>query len=615
MSFWTRAISAFTNRPMVDNSPVGMPTGGVQSYISSYSDTGRYISPEEARAAPTVHACVNLISQSIARMEWRILSNYSGIDQAVRGHPLYALLNRAPASYMGAMTWRQSMLIDCLLYGNAYSFIERDASGRVIALHKLRPDLMEVQRVNREVVYRYSGSADGQITSPAYDIFHLIGSSADGLLGDSAINLCRQIIGVELESEAYVANFFRNGARPAGVLEVTGVLTPEAFSRLKDSWTATQGGSRNAGRVAILESGYKFTPISVDPDDAQLIELRRYCREQISAAFGVPSRMVGDASGASYASAEQSDIEFTKHTLGAWAARLEEEVALKLIPAGEAITSKISFDELVRGDLSGRFSAYSTALNLGFMSINEVRAKEGAAPVAGGDVCRTPMNFAPISDPARDGAPQGAEAVALGVGQLQAITMLAKDVAAGAVSVDSAVAMLLASFPLMLETTARLIFAGAVITLPVASSNIRAAAVVPALVLVRGLPGSGKSTYAASIACPGALIEADHFFYKDGEYKFNRYKLRAAHADCIARTRLALESGEFATVAVANTFTTLSELLVYTKMAESLGIACRVVNTRYKFKSIHGVPADTLEKMAARWEAMEGETFIPEGKK
>jgi phage portal protein BeeE len=114
MSFWTRAISAFTNRPVVDNSPVGMPTGGVQSYISSYSDTGRYISPEEARAAPTVNACVNLISQSIARMEWRILSNNLGIDQAVRGHPLYALLNRAPASYMGAMTWRQSMLIDCL---------------------------------------------------------------------------------------------------------------------------------------------------------------------------------------------------------------------------------------------------------------------------------------------------------------------------------------------------------------------------------------------------------------------------------------------------------------------------------------------------------------------
>jgi hypothetical protein len=77
------------------------------------------------------------------------------------------------------------------------------------------------------------------------------------------------------------------------------------------------------------------------------------------------------------------------------------------------------------------------------------------------------MNFAPISDPARDGAPQGAEAVALGVGQLQAITMLVKDVSAGAVSVDSAVAMLLASFPLMLESTARLIFAGAVITPPV----------------------------------------------------------------------------------------------------------------------------------------------------
>lgn len=459
MNIFTRAISVFTRRPVIDNSPVGMPTGGVQSYISNYSDTGRFISPEEARSAPTVHSCVSLISQSIARMEWCVYSNVGGVDQKVYGHPLYDLLNRAPANYMGAMTWRQSMLLDCLLYGNAYSFIERDASGRVVALHKLRPDLMDVQRVDREVVYRYSGGDSGQFTSPAYDIFHLIGSSADGLLGDSAINLCRQIIGVELESEAYVANFFRNGARPAGVLEVTGVLTPEAFTRLKDSWSATQGGSRNAGRVAILESGYKFTPISVDPDDAQLIELRRYCREQISAAFGVPARMVGDSAAQSYASAEQSDIEFTKHTLGAWAARLEEEVALKLISRGEQIKTKISFDELVRGDLVARFSAYSTALASGFLSINEVRAREGAPPVEGGEICRAPLNYEAISDPSRDNAPAGAEAVAMGVGQLQAVTILAQNVAAGSISADSALAILLATFPLMDESAARAIFA------------------------------------------------------------------------------------------------------------------------------------------------------------
>ena len=107
MNFWKRAISTFKRPPLhADNTPIGMPTGGVQSYISAYSDTGRYITPEEARAAPTVHSCISLISQSIARMEWRILSTVDGIEQTVRGHPLYVLLNRAPSNYMGAISPR-----------------------------------------------------------------------------------------------------------------------------------------------------------------------------------------------------------------------------------------------------------------------------------------------------------------------------------------------------------------------------------------------------------------------------------------------------------------------------------------------------------------------------
>ena len=391
-------------RAVIDRSPIGQPPGGAQAYISTYADTGRSITPEAAREAPTVYACTRLISQSVARMEWRVMRREGGIPVPAREHPLYRLLNIEPNPYMGAMVWRESMLLDCLLYGNAYAVIERDAVGRVVGLHKLRADSVEVSRgPDGMPVYSYTSSRWGIAKSTeqvwqAYDIFHLRAPSLDGLLGETPIYLVRNIIGVELEAEKFVASFFRNGARPAGLIKVTGTLTEEALKRLRQSWQSITGGAENAGRVAILESGYSWEKVSVDPEEAKLVELRSFCRSQIAAAFNVPVHMVGDATKTSYASAEQADAEFVKHCLANWASRFEEECARKLVREGEPIETHISFDALLRGDLASRFAAYSTALNNGFLTINEVRERENYAPIDGGDVARAPVNLA-IVDP------------------------------------------------------------------------------------------------------------------------------------------------------------------------------------------------------------------------
>ena len=391
-------------RAVIDRTPIGQPPGGAQAYISTYADTGRTITPENARESPTVYACTRLISQSIARMEWRVMRREDGISVPAREHPLYRLLNVEPTAYMGAMVWRESMLLDCLLYGNAYAVIERDPSGRPIGLHKLRADSVEVTRgEDGAPIYSYHSALGSGYTRSSqvwqgYDIFHLRAPSLDGLLGETPIYLVRNIIGVELEAEKYVASFFRNGARPAGLIKVTGTLTDEALKRLRQSWQAVTGGAENAGRVAILESGYDWESVSVNPEEAKLVELRSYCRSQIASAFNVPVHMVGDASKTSYASAEQGNSEFVQHCLSNWASRFEEECARKLIRDNEEIDTQISFDAMLRGDLSSRFSAYSVALNNGFLTINEVREREQYAPIDGGDVARAPVNLA-IVDP------------------------------------------------------------------------------------------------------------------------------------------------------------------------------------------------------------------------
>lgn len=128
------------------------------------------------------------------------------------------------------------------------------------------------------------------------------------------------------------------------------------------------------------------------------------------------------------------------------------------------------------------------------------------------------------------------------------------------------------------------------------------------LYIVRGLPGSGKSTYAKTLVHPSAHFEADQYFMKGGKYVFDPSKLKDAHADCLARTRKAMVDGKHKMVAVSNTFTMKWELQPYIDLANELGWTVRVIRMTGDYGSIHDVPKDSIEKMRSRFEPIGGET-------
>lgn len=126
------------------------------------------------------------------------------------------------------------------------------------------------------------------------------------------------------------------------------------------------------------------------------------------------------------------------------------------------------------------------------------------------------------------------------------------------------------------------------------------------LFLIRGLPGSGKSSLADSLDLP--VFEADDFFVHDGVYRFDPGLLPQAHADCQRRAREALEHG--LSCVVANTFTQRWEMQPYIEMAEELGARLTVVsvydggcsNVELASRNKHGVPLDAIATMRVRWE-------------
>lgn len=211
--------------------------------------------------------------------------------------------------------------------------------------------------------------------------------------------MAKNAIGMAIACEEYGAKFFAHGAAPSGVLEHPGALKDP--SRVRESWQATFGGSSNSGKVAVLEEGMKYTPISVPPEQAQFLETRKFQINEIARIFRVPPHMVGDLEKSSFSNIEQQSLEFVKYTLDPWVSRWEQAMTKVLFSDDEKQSFSIKFnvDGLLRGDYQSRMNGYAIARQNGWMSANDIRRLEELDPLpaeAGGDLYLVNGNMLPL---------------------------------------------------------------------------------------------------------------------------------------------------------------------------------------------------------------------------
>ena len=193
------------------------------------------------------------------------------------------------------------------------------------------------------------------------------GLGFDGLVGYSPIAMAKNAIGLSIATEEYGARFFANGATPGGILEFPGtVKNPES---IRESWNKGFSGN-NAHKVAILEEGMKYTPISISPEQAQFLETRKFQIDEIARIFRVPPHMVGDLEKSSFSNIEQQSLEFVKYTLEPWIIRWEQSLNRALLSETEKSDYFVKFnvDGLLRGDYQSRMNGYAIARQNGWMS-------------------------------------------------------------------------------------------------------------------------------------------------------------------------------------------------------------------------------------------------------
>ena len=372
---------------------------------------GKVVNERTAMQTTAVYACVRILAESIAGLPLHVYAYEGQGKERVPAHPLYFLLHDAPNPEMTSFVFRETLMTHLLLWGNAYAQILRDGMGRVIGLYPLLPDRMDVNRDSRtgELYYLYTRNAEenpnfkgaGQIRLNRMDVLHIPGLGFDGLVGYSPIAMAKNAVGIALATEEYGATFFQNGARPAGVLEHPGVLKDP--SKLRESWQSIYGGTKNAGKIAVLEEGVKYQQIAIPPEEAQFLETRKFQIDEIARLYRVPPHMVGDLEKSSFSNIEQQSLEFVKYTLNPWVVRWEQSLQKALLSNRERKDYFIRFnvDGLLRGDYKSRMEGYAIGRQNGWLSANDIRSLEDMNPInadEGGDLYLINGNMTKLED-------------------------------------------------------------------------------------------------------------------------------------------------------------------------------------------------------------------------
>ena len=355
-----------------------------------------------------VYACVRILSEAVAGLPLHMYEyKDDGKEKAIK-NPLYFLLHDEPNPEMTSFIFRETLMTHLLLWGNAYAQIIRNGKNEVVALYPLMPNKMSVERDEKGEIYyvynRYQDEAKtgdlGTVVLLKEDVLHIPGLGFDGLVGYSPIAMAKNAIGLAIATEEYGSKFFANGAAPSGVLEHPGTIKDP--TKVREAWMSQFGGSSNSGKVAVLEEGMKYTPISISPEQAQFLETRKFQINEIARIFRVPPHMIGDLEKSSFSNIEQQSLEFVKYTLEPWIIRWEQALSRALLSSEEKkkYFFKFNVDGLLRGDYQSRMNGYAIARQNGWMSANDIRELENLDKIPaeeGGDLYLVNGNMLPLN--------------------------------------------------------------------------------------------------------------------------------------------------------------------------------------------------------------------------
>lgn len=385
---------------------------------AGYPPMGTDTNESLARKLSAVDRCIEILSDSMGKLPSFIM------DSRTRERvdlPLLQLLNVRPNEAMSPFVAKKVVETSRLVTGNGYEWILRSPrTGRITEIIPVPGELVEPWRdQSGRVWYTVTHPWTGEpMRLPQEDICHYKAASRDGLKGVGILHRASEVIASSLAAQQYERAYYENGGQPSGVLRTESDLGGYAEDpggkpltrsdgswitrkdQLRSEWEKIHAGPGNSHRVAILDLGLDYKPLSVSNQDAQFIESREVSVRDIARFFGVPLYKLQEGKQA-YGSNEQNAIEYVVGTLHPNVSQYEEERTWKLLTRSQVdagLEVRINMMAELRGDTSARGQWYKDMMQEGPFSVNDVRALEDMPDVPGGDERRASLNYVPLRD-------------------------------------------------------------------------------------------------------------------------------------------------------------------------------------------------------------------------
>lgn len=379
--------------------PISLTTGEFWQEWFGTSSSGKAVTADKALALSAVWACVRLLSESVSTLPLKVYQREAdGSRSLAQSHPAYKMLCRRPNSEMTPSRFMLMVVASICLRGNA--FVEKKMIGsKLVSLVPLVPQCMVVKRLESgELEYTYTEKGHQRVI-PVKNMMHIRGFGMDGVCGLIPVMTGKDVFGAALAVEESAAKIFENGIQTSGFFLSKNLLTKEQRQKNRENLNRFVG-SKNAGKVMVLEGDMSYQNITLNPEAAQMLESRAFSTDEICRWFRVPPFMVGHTTKQSSwaSSVEGMNLLFLTNTLRPLLVNIEQEISRCLLDSDEDLFAEFSVEGLLRADSAGRAAYYTTALQNGWMSRNDVRRLENMPLIEGGDIYTVQLNLTPLED-------------------------------------------------------------------------------------------------------------------------------------------------------------------------------------------------------------------------
>lgn len=391
-----------------------------RGFFGTGTTSGECVTYDSAMGLDAVWACVNLISNAVVTCPC-VIYGADGVTVASK-EGLYDLLHDQPNEFDTATDFWSMAALSLCLDGNF--FAEKVYLGeRIVGLVPFAPLSVDVKRDDRNRRYYEVSEKTGKRRVAADRMLHIRGYVVPGIdRGLSPIGAVRNAVGNAQSGEKAAGKMFANGMLASMMLSSDQVLKPDQRKQIAESLQAFAGADK-AGGIIVLEAGLTAQQLTINPQDAQMLETRQFSVEQICRIFGVPPVMIGHAANGTTtwgSGIEQLILQFTKTCLTPMLRRIEDGIRRDLFTSQERgrLSVKFNMEGLLRGDSAARAEFLSKMVTNSIYTPNEARRYENKAPEAGGDQLIANGTMTPLTllghngGPALEDDPQGAPTAA-----------------------------------------------------------------------------------------------------------------------------------------------------------------------------------------------------------